>query len=431
MILSQNLSYHKETNILSIGITRYMNQFVLNKKSLLSILLFLVIPLLGFTLAIYNIIKTNNRKVIYVVISLFFAVLTIKNPPIHDIYRYLLRFDSINSINDIGLYTNDYFFDFLTLLFKFLKLPFYLIPPTFVFSTLLLILLSIDKILNFYNIKGNLAFLIIFSILIIANPINISLGLRSHLAFSFILYGIINLIITKNNRYLIYLALGFLTHTASFILILSYFISKYFKSRKATTILLSLIAFLASKFLLNFVFEISFISDTFSTLSVYKEFDNLSDKSSRGLLFYYIETTIKMTMMITYFLFYSFENKNYVEKSIYYFLNILIILTFASSMSEIAFGRYSTYVVFFIILLFLLQTKNKFKITKFIVLAYLFFTLLVTNIYINRNTIETGNYLYTSIESPLFLFLYTDNDYRKLLSNTDFDGYPKSGPGAQ
>lgn len=407
-----------------------MNRILLNKKSLLSILLFFVVPLLGFASAICSVITTNNRKVIYVVISSFFAVLTIKNPPIHDIYRYLLRFDSINSINDIGMYTNDYFFDFLTLLFKFFGFPFYLIPPIFVFFTLLLILLSIEKILHFYTIKGNSAFIIVLSALIMANPINISLGLRSHLAFAFVLYGMVNLTITKKNKYFIYLALGFLTHTASFILIASYLISKYFKKNKITTIVLAAFTFLASKFLLNFVFEIPFISKTFSTLSVYKEFDNLSDKSARGLLFYYIDITVKMIIIITYFLFYFFENKNHVEKSLYYFLNILIILTFASSISEIAFGRYLTYVVFFIILLLLLQTKSKFKITKFILLSYLSFTLLITNIYLNRNIFQTGGYLFTSIQSPVFLFLYSDDDYRSLLSNTDSDGYPISGPGS-
>lgn len=408
-----------------------MNRFMLNKKTFLSLMFFLVIPLLGLISAIYNIIKSNNRKMIYIIISLFFSVLTIKNPPIHDIYRYILRFDSINSINDIGLYTNDYFFDFLTLLFKILEIPFYLIPAIFVFLTLLLILFSVDKFLNFYNIERNKALLIIISIIIIANPITISLGLRSHLAFAFFFYGLANLIITKKNYYILYFILAFITHTASFLLILSYLISKYFKPNKSTTIILASASFLASTILLNFAFELPIISNAFSTLSVYKDFDNLSDKSARGLLFYYIDITIKLSIIVTYFLFYYSDRKNHVEKSLYFFINILIILAFASSMSEIAFGRYSSYSVFFIIIALLLQTKNKVKITKFILFGYLFFTLMVTNIYVNRNIIFSGNYMSLAITPPLFLFLYSDEEYRKLLSNTDFDGYPISGPGSQ
>lgn len=408
-----------------------MNRLMLNKQTFLSLLLFLTIPLLGFISAIYNIIKSNNRKLIYVIIALFFSVLTIKNPPIHDIYRYILRFDSINSISDIGLYTNDYFFDFLTLLFKNIEIPFYLIPTTFVFLTLLLILFAIDKFLIFYNTSKNKAFLIIIATIIIANPITVSLGLRSHLAFALVFYGLTNLFFTKKNYYILYLILGFLTHTSSFLLILSYFLSKFFKPNKSTTIILALTSFLMSTVLLNFAFELPIISNTFSTLSVYKEFDNLSDKSARGLLFYYIDITVKLSIIATYFLFYHFNKIYHSEKSLYFFINNLIILTFASSMSEIAFGRYSSYVAFFIVIILLFQTTRRIKITKIILIGYLFFTLTVTNIYVNRNIIISGNYIATSITPPLFLFLYSDEEYRKLLSNTNFDGYPISGPGSQ
>lgn len=192
-------------------------------------------------------------------------------------------------------------FDFLTLLFKNIEIPFYLIPTTFVFLTLLLILFAIDKFFKFLqHIKIKL-FALIIATIIIANPITVSLGLKMRLAFALVFYGLTNLFLTKKNYYILYLILGFLTHTSSFLLILSYFLSKSFKPNKSTTIILALTSFLMSTVLLNFAFELPIISNTFSTLSVYKEFDNLSDKSARGLLFYYIDITVKLSIIATYF----------------------------------------------------------------------------------------------------------------------------------
>lgn len=406
-----------------------MQNVKINPRIFFSIILFLLNPVIGLIYSLYNITKTYNRNIIFIIIALFFSVLTIKNPPIHDIYRYLLRFDSINQWQDIGLFTNDYFFDYLTLTFKFFDIPFFLIPPVFVLLTIFLDLKSIDIILKHYKYnKKKSLFIIIFTIAII-NPINISLGLRSHLSFAFFLFGLVNLLTTSNKKNYLYFFLAFLTHTASFILILSYFISKFFKPNKFLTLVLSIICLLASAIILNTVFSLPFFAEKFSTLSVYTEFDNLSDKSTRGMLYYYISTTIKIIFIGLFFIFFDNKMAKEIEYKLFYFINILVITTCACNFSEIAFGRYTAYVVILTNLVLIFQNKNK-KYLSLLLISYFIYSVFITSIYINRNNIINGDYFIQSIKPPIFLLMYTDEEYRNLLSNTDITGYPISGPGS-
>lgn len=406
-----------------------MNQVKINKKNIFNILLFLTIPVLGFLYSFFNFFTNKKRNISLVIISLFFSIILLKNPPIHDIFRYLLRFDTINSISDIGLYTNDYFFDLLTIIFKKIDFPFYIIPPFFVFLTTFLILKSIDKLLNFYNIsKLKSLYIIIFS-LVLANPIIISLGLRSHLAFAFFLFGLTIYITSKSKKSYIFMFLAILTHSSSALLILAFSTTFFIKPKIKLTMLAATITYTTSTFLLFYLANSTLINTFFSTLTVYTEFNNLSDKSTNGLIYYQLGLLMKFIILISY----VFFSKNYSsfdepKKFLFFFINNLLILTFATSMSEIAFGRYSSYLIFFIITLILIENKN--NVIKIILLTFFLYTLIINNLYINRNILLVNESHKALLTPPILHYLYSDNEYRKLLQNTDINGYPISGPGS-
>ncbi len=175
----------------------------------------------------------------------------------------------------------------------------------------------------------------------------------------------------------------------------------------------------------------SIFSDNFSTLTTYTEFDNLSGKSQNGLIFYYLTTFVKITMIFSYIIFYknNFQNLFSLENKFIAFINNTIILIFATSMSEIAFGRYSNYTVFFIVIFLILNNKKYFL--RIMLIIYFIFYLLINNVYVNRNIIKTSSIGSLSLSSPLYLLLYSDSEYRKNLSNTDINGYPIKGPGSE
>lgn len=413
-----------------------MSQIKFDKKNLINVLFFLVIPIFGFAYSFYNLFSNQNRKIAFFVISAFCSLFILKNPPIHDIYRYALRFDSINSIKDFGIYTNDYFFDFIVVLFKNLDIPFFLIPPLFVGLSIYLILNSINNLLLKLNISPSKSVLIIIFTLILANPITISLGLRSHLAFSFFLYGIINFVIYKKKSYFIFLILAPLTHSASILLVIAFFATLLFKPKILLTTAVSATLFTVSKSLLLVLASTTFISTYFGTLTTYTEFDNLSDKSNNGMLYYYITNFIKILVALAYIKFSIFQfskiktdiKENKIKYFLYYFTNNIIILSFATSMSEIAFGRYSSYAIFFMCILMIIYNKNKI-INVFLTLFFIY-TFTIGNIFINRNILKTNDFEKIIIIPPIINFTYSDEEYRKKLSNTDVNGYPISGPGS-
>lgn len=405
-----------------------MNFNRINKFNFLSLCLFFISPILGVLFSILSLKNTVNRRFLYIILSLFSGLVCLKNPPLHDAYRYYERFNNIKSFSDIGVYTGDYFFDFVSILFNNLDIPFYFVPSFFVFLTLYISFHALEIIINKYNFSKKNQLFLIFSILILSNPIMISMGLRSYLAFSFLLYGSFLFIFTKSKLFIIYIFLACITHASFFIFILPLILAKFYAPNKIILFLLSMFFFVFSDLIFNYFANISAVSFVFGGLIGYGDFNNLEGKSERGLLFYYMVLYLKLFFIYYSYLTISKEKLDKHEIFLYNYIGYIILIFSVCSLSEVALGRYTGYAavfVYFICFISIVKNRSKEKIKMLVLIFFILFNFVVLNIYVNRNIFYIGKPISMALITPLQITLYSKHKYDLYLNHIEYDGYPK------
>lgn len=411
-----------------------MSKISFSKHNIISYIFFIISPILGVIFSFSNLSKPKYRKCFYIIISFFFGLFFLKNPPIHDIYRYYLQYEYIYTISDFGKYTNDYFFDTICLIFNQIGIPFYFIPPLFVFLTLYITLIGVEKLILKYKFNLLRLTLLIISSIILTNPVLVSLGLRSYLSFAFLFLGLINYFIyNKKLSFILFFLSGF-THSSLIVFIIPLFLINIIKPGKVATLVISFICFLFSYFLISIITNLSIVNLLSDSLVAYTEISRVSEKSISGVIHYYLNLNLKLIIIIFAIMFIKIEELNIFEKKLYYYMNYMLIICSLCSVSDVALGRYSTYTSFISFILLFFCNKKLYlgkKLIRFILIMYVIFNLMVNNIYINRHIFMIGKPIEMSIITPLALILYSEEEYKKYLINIDNEGYPISGSGSR
>jgi len=406
----------------------------INLKNLISQLFFILSPIIGFLIALFNINSEKSRKNFYIISSFFFSLFILKNPPIHDVYRYYDRFNNIKSLNDVGYYTQDYFFDFVSLFFNSLDIPFYFLPPLFVFLTFYFSFKGVELIIRKYNFNNLFNIFLILSIIVLVNPILVSLGLRSYLGFAFLFYSIVLYFFDNRKKSYVYMFFSVITHASFLIFLIPFLLIYFYRPNKVSVIILSLSIFISSKFLLPKILDFGLVGLIFGDLVGYSQFDNLENKSSRGVVFYYITIAIKLFFIYFCYSTVNLRNLNIKEKYLFFYIGYMILIFSASSISEVALGRYTSYtsfLIFFMICTYVYRFREYKIIYSALIIIIFTFNFLILNVYINRNVFLMGKSIEMSIVSPLNMVLYSKDEYDLYLSNIGPDGYPLNGPGSQ
>ena len=113
-----------------------------------ALLMYFINPLVGFILTLSSIKKRN--KLPFFNISIFFFIIFLYTPPLGDLYRHNITYDLITS--GVVEQRKDYVFYYNLLLFNYLNIPFYFIPPIYVSISLYFYLKSFDL---FYKNSDN------------------------------------------------------------------------------------------------------------------------------------------------------------------------------------------------------------------------------------------------------------------------------------
>lgn len=394
----------------------------LSINSIFNLLLFLIVPVLGALRALLNINYRNSRLVAYFILAAFFSLLTIKSPPLGDLYRYLFRFDYINNLSQINEYTIDFTFGVFVLLFKYFGIPFYLFSSIFVFLGLLFLFLAIDELYLKYKWSSGMQIALIAISIIFFNPIAASIGLRSYLALSLFIYGVILVSDNKNKGYFFGL-LAVLTHVSFSYLFIFLILSKFIKINNFQTALISIFLFFVSNFAVPILFQYFALYQGGGYYGSYVESD-YEYNSANEFLGYLIDISSYSILLILYFFSKNSGNDKFLIK-IRFIINLLIVSVFLACSVKTAFGRYFSYVSFLMMFVVFVENffykKNKIPMVILVLISIIFLSL--NNTYYRRDSILNGKFFEMMLVSPLFLLNYSDREYRKLVSMVDSEGF--------
>lgn len=400
---------------------------ILNLKNLISFILFIVSPIFGAIFSLLSLGKNKSNTILYLILALFFSFILIKNPPLLDSYRYLMFFDIVNTSNldiDSLNYVN---FGLVSMLIDFLELPYYFIPFIFTFISIFILFMAFNKVARKYGF--NSFYLIIGSlvVVILANPLLISMVLRFYLASAFLIFSIFCYLCNENKKMVFFSLLAVFFHFSTLYLILFVFLSHFINLSKNKTIFLSLLFLLFSQYLFPVIINYASVIPILSHFEAYILLDIDKNINKNSLIVVYLSVFLNLVMVFLFFCVDFIHKDIFIEKlkNIIYF--IIISISLSSYVFE-AFNRYF-FVLNFLVFIYLLCYLyfNKMELKTFFVKYLLFFVLIlkafIFDFYIYRPAILEGQPISLAIKSPLFIFLYTDDEYRSILSKIDKDGY--------
>lgn len=397
---------------------------MINKDKLLSFLLFLLIPILSVLFSLSKLKREKGNNFYYLLISLFFGFLFLKNPPLMDSLRYLELYDQVTKdyLLSISNYVNYYYVAFI---FKELGFGYYFIPVFYVSIAVFCIFKSTDLIWKNYNWSLKRYLFLSLGLLILSNPMVISMGLRNATAyFIFILAICYFLLGSRVKSYFIFL-LSFLCHFSMFLPIALFFSSLFFKINKFLSIFLVLFGFLFSNVFFEILIQKIPIAALKEHYSSYGGGAESESASGNGIIVYVIFILIKIVLItICYFV----ENKDFFSKKILNYIFLMTILVAFVSVNQTALYRFLNLTSFFcfIYLCIYIYSSKKSLIFKFLLSMILTIQLIVFDFYTIRYNFYHGRMIEMAYISPLNIFLYDNYEYRKYLSNIDSDGFWKN-----
>lgn len=397
---------------------------MINKDKFFAFLLFFLVPILGLLFSLSKLKRDRKNNFYYLLISLFFGFLFLKNPPLMDSLRYLELYDEVTSSHLLS-FSNYINFYYISYFFKKIGLNYYFIPTFFVSVSVFCIFKSIDLIWkkNNWSLRGYL--FLSLGLLILSNPMVVSMGLRNATAyFIFILAVCYFLLDNKAKSYVLFL-LTFFCHFSMFLPIVLFLFSSFFKINKYISIFFVVLGLLFS----NIFFEV--LIAKIPILALKEHYSNYGGEngdtivSGNGLLVYGLFILIKLVLILSC---YFVENKDFFSKSVLNFIFLMTILIAFVSVDQTALYRFLNLTSFFCFIYLCIYIYNLNKFTPLILLLpiVLAIQLIVFDFYTIRSNFYHGNMIEMAISSPFNILLYDDYEYRKYLGNIDSDGFWKN-----
>ncbi|EJD6040371.1 EpsG family protein [Morganella morganii] len=382
------------------------------KHSLVSLALFFISPAVSLILSLFMLSASKNNKFYYTIISLSIGYIFIFTPPLGDLYRHYNTFLKL----DNNIYINkDLFLHSLFFIIKYLYIPFELIPATFIFLSVYLILSAFNNIIsisakNYRKLEYIMMHIIV---LLSINYFTIASGLRFGLAVSILTYGLCHYI-----RYNNIIALLFIILFSSFIhFTLLYFIlpilfSIFIKINFRTFVLLLILGFISSlfsdivfRFIVNIIhYGRSYIDGVWASSE---------DKNLHGKI-----RVILNQIPFFFFLLLFLITSRKIKSSLLFWICIFTSLTY---FSYTLFTRLSSIPVF--LMIFYILSKDKILIIKNIILIFVFSYFMIDTIYGYRRQILLGEMWKAPFYSPLIYIVNPNNDFDILIKEVDHNGF--------
>lgn len=397
----------------------------ISKYNFLTLLFFFISPILGLISSLFFVFKNNSVRFFNFIVSLFFSVIVIKNPPLFDLYRYYNQYLYIENFN--FLESRDFFVPFLMYLFKILDIPFYFFPAFILFLTVYFILSSFYLFFVNFNIKIKNYILGVLVLIIFMQPISISIGLRSYLSYAFFIYGVAFFYFNCKKKGWVLFVLSCLTHISSIYLVLIFLISRLYKLSKFNSLIFGFFLIFLSNSLLPILlsyFPVESVRNYFFTWYIDRD-DLYAFNTINDFLMVFIPIFIGLFLYIQYVFYHKtsyFSSFFKIEN----FISLLFLGLALVSMSPAAISRYF-YVFNILIFICLLSSKTFprgfiFAIVNFLLIFIMFFT---HNVNIPKRSLYYGEPVKQALFSPFFMIIYSRDDYDKFLTNIDDRGYLK------
>ncbi|PHM39564.1 hypothetical protein Xmau_02568 [Xenorhabdus mauleonii] len=394
--------------------------FSISKKSIVSLLCFFLIPIIGFVLSIISLNSKKNNLLSYIIISFFFAYIFIYIPPLGDLYRH---YNSFLNISHLSFTEKDFLLHVYFALFHALNLPFYFIPGSVVFLSTLLILLSFSLLIKNQRISISYEKYILSHVIILLNInyFTIASGLRYGLAISIVIYAFSHYITNKKKTtFIILFLISILLHFSMLFFILPFFSSRIIKIKRISFFFICIISFILSSYS-YIIFEIISNHIQYGHSYINGKWSSGEDKNIYGKIRIIINQ-VPFFLMLFFFSFFSKRKLTpslNMERNIIFWLSIFLLLT---HFSFTIFTRFSILPTFLII--FYLLKLNSFKISYIYGLIVIFsINFMVDSLYGYRRQVLLGEMWRPLYLSPIMTIDYSDKHYRTLLSQVDKDGF--------
>lgn len=388
-------------------------------------------PILAILGSIFLFNRKNAKGIIFI-LSLVVFFITIKIPPWQDLYRrfldtYMLYnesttyMDAIRGHVDILFYVNALFF------YK-IGLPFYFIPAIYsavsfyLFATTIVIVTSKgqDSTGQYEEINSKLLFFFAVSFVDI---ILLASTLRFLFSVALIVRGVSLLLIEqKSKRGIFFCFLACITHSAMILVFLAIVCSFFIKLNKLQTVLLAILFYFTSSYLLPYVFS-HFnpfgLANYFIGGYVDTDLSEFGNNTNKLIVSSY--KTFALSFCLLFYLRRDGEHKKFDN-----FVRVFIVISCITSVSATAFGRYMLGVLPYLAVVGFCYSNCALKIktsVKLVIAIIIFLNITFVNIYLERRQIFMAN-LWTTLYTPAVLLLpnYSSEDFMFYLGQIDSDG---------
>lgn len=394
---------------------------MISKGKLLSSLLFFLVPFLSALYSILKLKKNSNNDFYYFIISLFFGFLFLKNPPLMDSIRYLEIYDLVEKehLTSFSNYVNFYYIAYF---FKSIGLNYYFIPTFFVSVSVFCIFKSMDLLWKKYNWSlANYLFLSI-GLLILSNPVIISMGLRNSTAYFIFLLGVFYYFCGFKFKSKLTFIITFLCHFSMILPISVFILSNIFNINKYFSIFLIIIGVAFSQIFLERIISIIPIPALKDHYSNYGADSSVVVADGNGFLVLILFFSIKFSLIL---ICYVVNSKDVISKKILNFIFFMVILVSFVCVDATALHRFLEITSFLCFIYICINFFNQSKriVLKFLVSLFLVIQLFVFDFYTVRHNFTYGKMLQMTYTPIFFVLLYTDREYREYLYKIDSDGY--------
>lgn len=317
-----------------------------NVFNIVSLLFFLLNPILGLISSLISLYKSRKSYLLCFIYSMFVAISISKNEIYADSLTYNQMYNEV-ALSDLKEIDGYITYKIISYYFKELSIPYEVLP----FLHVLLMVLFLTKSLVFlsdkYNFTGKKFILSLIGLTILANPVVASMGQRNSLAIFIVIYAII-LFSSKRLYFSVFLlVMASAIHFVMIIFIPLLILSKNINLDKIKYFFSVLFACIGSLFFDNLI-KLFTINDGVQDFTAkYQEINY--DLGTAGVFIYNITLYFMKLVYFLIFLRYAFfENKDIFLRNLRNFILVLTIFCFFLIQNPVAFGRFTTYLVFLI-----------------------------------------------------------------------------------
>lgn len=370
-----------------------------------SLLSFLINPIIGFICILIGLYKSRKSYFLCFLYSLFVAISISKNEIYADSLAYQNMYNNV-TLDDLSQIDGYITYKIISYFFKDIGIPYEVLPFLHVFFLIIFLTKSLIFLNQRYSFTGDKFIFSLIGLTILANPIVASMGQRNSLAIFIVIYAVILFFRKKTYLSFFYLVLASLIHFVMFIFIPILIVSKLVNFNKLNYLFSAFLAIIFS-FFYEKISSIFFINDGITDFATkYNEFQY--DLGGGGVLVYNV--VLYAMKLIFYFVFLNYAFVRTEDIFLNNFKNFILMVTiscFLFIQNPIAFGRFTTYLIFMIFIYIISYSSLKYVsiYTKITLFAFCIIYFLFYNIFPWKDAIFGGD-IHLALLLPSFYTIW-------------------------